>query len=98
MNISTIFQYIKILEGYILLLVFSNQMYLLPIDIIEGLKDPAQPEKSNLGINLIPFRTIKLGSNQETNRKKIRNFIKKDSGLSDTISSKTREYQKLLQY
>jgi len=62
-------------------------------DIIEGLKDPSQPEQSKLGINLIPFRTIKLTNNQDNNRKKLRNFIKKDSGLSDTISSKTKEYQ-----
>lgn len=62
-------------------------------DIIEGLKDSSRPEESKLGISLIPFRTIKLTNNQENNRKKVRNFIKKDNGLSDTISSKTRQYQ-----
>jgi len=62
--------------------------------IIEGLGSPNNPDKSSLGTNLIPFRDIKLTNNQKQDRKKIKNFLDKDTTLRQELNSQTSAYQR----
>jgi hypothetical protein len=62
--------------------------------IISGLNDQSNPEKSSLGVNLIPFRDLQLTNNKKQDMAKIRSFIEGDRGLKEDLDSSIEAYQR----
>ena len=62
--------------------------------IISGLNDQSNPEKSSLGVNLIPFRDLELTNNKKQDMSKVRSFIEGDRGLKEDLDASIEAYQR----